>query len=83
MAAIFQCIFLNENIQISIKISLKYVLKGPINNIPGTKPLSEPMLEFPALVQIMAWCRPCDKPLSEPIMASLLTHIMLYLASMS
>ena len=42
---IFKCIFLNENIWISIKISLRFVLKGPINNIP-------------ALVQIMAWRRP-------------------------
>ena len=31
--AIFKRIFLNENIRISIKISLKFVLKGPINNI--------------------------------------------------
>ena len=30
---------------------------------------------FPALVHIMAWCRPCIKPLSEPMMVSLLTHI--------
>ena len=30
---------------------------------------------IPALVQIMAWRRPGDKPLSEPIMISLLTHI--------
>ena len=44
-----------------IKISLKFVPKGPINNIPS-------------LVQIMAWRRPGDKPLSEPMMASL-THI--------
>ena len=58
----FKCIFLNENIRISIKISLKFVPKGPINNIP-------------ALVQIMAWRRPGDKPLSEPVMVSLLTHI--------
>ena len=28
-----------------------------------------------ALVQIMAWRRPGDKPLSEPMMVSLLTHI--------
>ena len=49
---IFKCIFLNENVKISIKISLKFVPKGPINNIP-------------ALVQIMAWRRPRDKPLSE------------------
>ena len=58
----FKCIFLNENARISIKISLKFVPKGPINNIP-------------ALVQIMAWRRPGDKPLSEPMMVSLLTHI--------
>ena len=56
---ISKCIFLNENVWISIKISLKFVPKGPINNIP-------------ALVQIMAWCRPGDKPLSEPMMVSLL-----------
>ena len=58
----FKCIFFNENVWISIKISLKFVLKGPINNIP-------------ALVQIMAWRRPGHKPLSEPLMVSLLTHI--------
>ena len=29
----------------------------------------------PALVQIMAWRRPGDKPLSEPMMVSLPTHI--------
>ena len=27
-------------------------------------------------VQIMAWCQPSHKPLSEPIMASFLTHIL-------
>ena len=59
---IFKCIFLNENVWIPIKISLKFVLKGPINNIQ-------------ALVQIMAWRRSGDKPLSEPMMVSLLTHI--------
>ena len=59
---IFKCIFLNENVWIPIKISLKFVPKGPINNIP-------------ALVQIMAWRRPGGKPLSEPMMVSLLTHI--------
>ena len=58
----FTCIFLNENDWISLKISLKFVPKGPINNIP-------------ALVQIMAWCRPGDKPLSGPMVVSLLTHI--------
>ena len=58
----FKRIFLSENVRISIKISLKFVPKGPINNIP-------------ALVQIMAWRRSGDKPLSEPMMVSLLTHI--------
>ena len=33
MDAIFKCIFLNENVWIPIKISLKLVPKGPINNI--------------------------------------------------
>ena len=61
-ADIFKRIFMNENVRISIKFSLKFVPKGPINNIP-------------ALVQIMAWRRPGDKPLSEPVMVSLLTHI--------
>ena len=28
-----------------------------------------------ALVQIMAWCRSGDKPLSEPMLVTLLTHI--------
>ena len=55
-------IFLNENVRISIKISLKFLPKGPNNNNP-------------ALVQITAWRRSGDKPLSEPMMVSLLTHI--------
>ena len=59
---IFKCIFLNENVWIPIKISLKFGPKGPINNIP-------------ALVQIMARRRPGNKPLSEPMMLCLTTHI--------
>ena len=58
----FNRIFVKENVRISIKFSLKFVPKGPINNIP-------------ALVQITAWRRLGDKPLSEPVMVSLLTHI--------
>ena len=42
---IFECIFFNENVRISLKISLKFVPNVRINNIP-------------ALVQIMAWCLP-------------------------
>ena len=30
---------------------------------------------FPSLVQITAWRRPGDKPLSEPVMVNFLTHI--------
>ena len=60
--AMFKCIFLNENVWIPIEISLTFVPIGSINNIP-------------ALVQIMAWRRPGDKPLSEPVMVRLLTHI--------
>ena len=32
---LFKCIFLNENVWNSIKISLKFVPKGPNNNIPA------------------------------------------------
>ena len=32
----FKCLFLDENIWISINILLKFVLKGPINNIPAS-----------------------------------------------
>ena len=59
---IFKCIFLNENVWISILISFKLVPKGPINSIPY-------------LVKIMAWRRLGDKPLSAPIMVSLLMYI--------
>ena len=49
-------------LEFMMKISLKFAPKGPNNDIQ-------------ALVQIMAWRRPGDKPLSEPMMVSLLTHI--------
>ena len=52
---IFKCIFLNEKVIISIKISLKFVPKGPIDNES-------------ALVQVMAWRRTGDKPLPEPML---------------
>ena len=60
--SIFKCIFFNENFWIPIKISLKFVPKGPINNIL-------------VLVQIMAWRWPGDKPLPEPMMISSRTYI--------
>ena len=59
---IFKRIFLNGNVWISINISLRFVPRGPINNIP-------------ALVQIMVWRRSGDKPLSETMVISWLTHI--------
>ena len=59
---IFNWIFSNENVWTSINILLKFVPKGQINNIPS-------------LVQMMAWSRPSDKPLSEPMMVSSLEHI--------
>ena len=59
---IFKWIFLNENVWISINISMKFVPRGQINNIP-------------TLVQVMAWRRPSDKPLFEPMLVRLPTHI--------
>ena len=59
---IFKCTFFNENVWISINVSLKFAPNVPISNIP-------------ALVQTMTWRRPAYKPLSEPMMVSLLTHI--------
>ena len=58
----FKCIFLNENVCFTIEISLKFVPKGSVNSIP-------------ALAQIMAWRRSGDKPLSEPMVVSLLKHM--------
>ena len=65
--AIFQTTFSNrfswmKMYEFFIKISLKFVSNGLINDIP-------------ALVQIMAWRRLGDKPLSEPMIFSLLTHV--------
>ena len=58
----FKRIFLRENDRISIEISLNFVPKSPIDIIP-------------TLFQKMAWRQPDDKPLSEAMMVSLLTHI--------
>ena len=61
MAAIFaddtfKRIFLNDNYCLYAPASLKYVPNGPITNMP-------------AMVQMMAWRRTDDKPLSEPMVA--------------
>ena len=59
---IFKCIFMNENVWFLNRISLKFVRKGLIKNIP-------------ALVQIMTLRRQGDKRLSEPMMVRLPMHI--------
>ena len=58
---IFKCIVVTENVWFPTKISLKFVPKGLINNIPS-------------FVQLLALRRPGDKPLSEPMIISLPTH---------
>ena len=66
MAAIFQTTF--SNVFFLMKMyefwlkSLKFVPRDQIDNIR-------------ALVQIMNWCRLGDKPLSEPMVVSLMAHI--------
>ena len=54
--------FLEWNVLISLNISLIFFPEGQIDNVPS-------------FVQIMAWRRSGHKPLSEPMMLSLLTHI--------
>ena len=58
---IFKYIFMKEKVWIPLKISLKFVPKVRINNMP-------------ALVQTTAWRRPGDKPLSDLMVVNLLTH---------
>ena len=52
---IFKCISVSEKFSISIQISLKFLLKGSIENNP-------------LLVQIMAWGQIGNKPLSEQVL---------------
>ena len=69
-ADICKCILLNENVWITINLSLKFVLERQISNIP-------------LLVQIMAWRQLGDKPLSEPMMTKFGDAYMRHSASMS
>ena len=57
----FQVHFLEWKCMNSINVSLKFISKCPINNIP-------------VLVHIMAWHRPSNKPISEPMMIILMPH---------
>ena len=59
---LFKLIFVNENVRISIWISLKFVPKGPIDNKS-------------ALVKVMAWCWTGGEPLPDQYCPSSLTDI--------
>ena len=56
------CILIAVLLAKAFKAAVQFCPQGTVNNIP-------------ALVQIMAWRRPCDKLLSEPTIFSVLTHI--------
>ena len=74
MAAIFQMTFsnafFNENIRISINVSLNFVPYGLLNYKS-------------VLVQIMTWRRAGEKPLSEPMMSCFAVACVRLSASMS
>ena len=59
---IFKRIFFNENDWMSIKISLKFIPEGPIDNKS-------------VLVQVMAWCRQATSHYLNQCWPSFLTHI--------
>ena len=67
---IFNCIFFNEKDRIQIQISMKYVPGSPIDNTP-------------ALVQVMAWCRPGNKPLPGPVMTQFIDAYMRHWGEMN
>ena len=67
---IFKCIFLNENVLISIKISLNFILKVQIGNKS-------------ALVRVVAWWRSGDKPLPAPMITQFNDTYMRHSASVS
>ena len=60
---IFKCIFMNEKSRISIRTSLKYVPKGPVDNKS-------------ALVQAVACRQTGDKPLPEPMLTQFIDAYM-------
>ena len=67
---IFKCIFMNEKFCISIRISLKFVPKGRIDNKA-------------ALVQVMAWHQTGNRPLTEPMLIQSTDAYMQHLGEMS
>ena len=67
---IFKSIFLNENVRIAIKISLKFVPNSPLDNKS-------------ALFWVMAWRRTGDKPLPKPMLTQFTNAIMRHSEEMS
>ena len=67
---LFKLIFVNENVRISIQISLKFVPKDPINSKS-------------ALVKVMAWRRTGDKPLPEPMLPQFIDAYIWHYGKMS
>ena len=63
-------IFFNENVRISISISLKFVPKGPIDNKS-------------ALEQVRTWHRMANKPLPEPALTQFNDGYMRHLGEMN
>ena len=57
------CHFADEKFCILIKISQKFVPKGPTDNNP-------------AMAQTMAWCQIGDKPSSEPMLTQFIDAYM-------
>ena len=57
---ILKWIFVNENVWILIKTSLKFASRGS---------------QYSNISSDNAWCQPGNKPLSEPMMVSLLMHV--------
>ena len=62
---ILKCIFMNEKFCISIRISLKFISKGPMDYKS-------------ALAEVMAWRRTGMKPLPEPMLIQFIDAYMRY-----
>ena len=67
---ILKCIFLNAKFCISIRISLKFFSKGPVDNKS-------------VLVQVMAWRRTGDRPLCESMLSQFTDAYMRHWGEMS
>ena len=66
----FKCNFMNEKCSILIQMSLKFVPKGSMDSKS-------------VLIQVIAWRRKGDKPLSEPMLTQFTDAYMRHLGEMS